>query len=379
MRRTTTRRELLKLGATAALGAGAAHLVGACATGGGGQRHPDLCAAPAAGAAARVYAARGQDLVATTRDAIDALGGMRTVVLPGDRVFLKPNMVTLPWAHLGDVFHGGECTKAEVLVATIDACLAAGAAEVIVGDGSQQPTFDWSRARYLDGSTDLVTEGARLAGRYGKPVTFACLHADSPEFIEVPTALSYGHVAVSSLVMTADKVISIPVAKTHKWGFVTLAVKNFIGTIPLRYGWGEDLGDGQGPRVDRWRLHAADMHPAAFNRLPQDIVKAVEPDLALVDFSFGMEGDGPSSNLGGTPVDVKARLGSYLVLASTDLVAADATAARVMSQDEWKIQAVMDAARQAGLGAMCVDEIELVGATLDELRMPWRAANVAGW
>lgn len=376
MRRTTTRRELLKLGAGAALGAAATNLLGACRP---EAHHPDLCAGPATGASARVHAARGQDLVATTRDAIEALGGMSAVVRPGDRVFLKPNMVTLPWAHLNDVFRAGECTKAEVVVATIEACLVAGAAEVIVGDGSQQPSFDWSRAAYLDGSTNLVAEAARLAAAHGRPVRLACLDRDSPEFIEVPTALSYGHVAVSSLVMTADKVISLPVAKTHKWGFVTLAVKNFIGTIPLRYGWGENMGDGQGPRVDRWRLHANDTHPVAFNRLPQDIVKAVEPDLALIEFSFGIEGNGPSASSGGTPVDVKSRLGSYLVLASTDLVAADATAARVMSQEEWKIQAVMDAARQAGLGTMCAGEIELVGATLEELRMPWRPAIVTGW
>jgi uncharacterized protein (DUF362 family) len=374
MRRTTTRRELLRLGAGAALGVGAASLLGACGSG-EPQRHPDLCATPSTGPASTVYAARGQYLVATTRAAIAALGGMETVVSPGDRVFLKPNMVTLPWASATyDVFHAGECTKAEVVVAAIDACLAAGAVEVIVGDGSQAPSFDWSQARYLDGSTDLVTEGAKLATLYGKPVTFACLQRDSPEFIEVPTALSYGHVKVSSLVMTADKVISIPVAKTHLYGFVTLAVKNFIGTIPLEYGWGEDVGDGAGPRVDRWRLHEHDMSPVSFQRLPQDIVKAVQPDLALIDFSYGMEGNGPSRSLGGTPVDVKARLGSYLVLASTDLVAADATAARVMSQDEWKIQAVMDAARENGLGNMCTDAIQLVGATLEELKIPWKAA-----
>jgi uncharacterized protein (DUF362 family) len=371
VRRTTTRRELLKLGAGAALGVGAARILGACTP---SEHHPDLCAAPSTGAVSKVYAARGQDLAAATRDAIAALGGMETVVSPGDRVFLKPNMVSLPWATSYDVFHGGECTKAEVVVAAIEACLAAGAAEVIVGDGSQEPSFDWSAARYLDGSTDLVTEGARLATKYARTVTFACLQRDSPEFIEVPTALSYGHVEVSSLVMTADKVISIPVAKTHLYAFVTLSVKNFIGTIPLAYGWGEDEHDGSGPHLDRFRLHRNDMSPVSFQRLPQDIVKAIQPDLALIDFSYGIEGDGPTRAEGGTPVDVKKRLGSFLVLASTDLVAADATAARVMSQEEWKIQAVMDAARQSGLGNMCSNAIELVGATLAELKIPWRAA-----
>ena len=156
---------------------------------------------------------------------------------------------------------------------------------------------------------------------------------------------------------------------THKFAFVSLAVKNLIGITPLRYGFGE------GGRTDRWRLHAS-ARPRDFNRLSQDIVRAVQPDLALVDFSYGMEGNGPTSELGGTPVDVRARLGSYLILASTDPVAADSTAARVMSQDEWKIQEVMAAASDAGLGNMREDRIELVGASLAELRMHWKAADV---
>jgi uncharacterized protein (DUF362 family) len=58
-----------------------------------------------------------RDLVATTRDALAALGGMETVVSAGCTVFIKPNMVTLPWAAARDVFHAGECTKAEVILA----------------------------------------------------------------------------------------------------------------------------------------------------------------------------------------------------------------------------------------------------------------------
>ncbi len=105
----------------------------------------------------------------------------------------------------------------------------------------------------------------------------------------------------------------------------------------------------------------------------------MQPDLAIIDFSFGIEGNGPTLSNGGTTVDVRQRLGSWLVLASTDLVAADATAARIMSQDEWKIEEVLASARDAGLGNMCADRIELSGGTLDELRMPWRGADVVGW
>ena len=51
--------------------------------------------------------------------------------------------------------------------------------------------------------------------------------------MEVPNGISLGRVAVSSLVLNADRVISVPVAKTHSWAYLTLSLKNFIGITPL--------------------------------------------------------------------------------------------------------------------------------------------------
>jgi uncharacterized protein (DUF362 family) len=370
--RVTSRRELLKLGASAVLAAGAGRLLAGCSGGSAPTvQHPDLCTGATPAGPATVHAVRGRDLAQMTRDLLGSLGGIGAVVNPGDRVFIKPNMVELPWATTHDVFRAGECTKPEILVALADACLAAGAASIIIGDASQMPTFDWSRAIYLDGSTDLVAEAARLATTYGKPVQLACLDRDSPEWIEVPTALSFGHVKVSSLVMNADKVISVPVAKTHAGAYFTLSIKNFIGTIPLApYGW---VPSGT---YARDAIHANDREPQKFNRLPQDICKAVQPDLAIIDMSIGMEANGPSQDHGGVAVDVRHRIGDWLLLGSTDLVAADATAARVMGQDEWKIQEAFASARDAGLGAMCSDDIQLVGANMQDIQMHWTPAQV---
>lgn len=376
MKRPTTRRELLRLGA-GALGATAAGVLGGCASAKqtpAADLGPPVCpAAPAR--AARVHVARGMELVRITREALDSLGGAAAAVKAGDRVFVKPNMVTLPWAGPdADPLRGGECTKAEVLVAVAEACLEAGAAEVTIGDGSQQPRFEWRWARYLDGSTDLVQEAERLSRRHGRPVKLRCLDVDTPEWLEVPTRLSFGTVAVSSLVLHTDKVISVPVAKTHRWGYFTLSIKNFIGVTPLkRYGWGT-MG-----RVDRWKLHHRDQSPRAFNRLAIDIARAVKPALAVIDFSIGMDGDGPSSATGGRPLDVSKRLGAWMVLAGTDLVAADATGARLMGQDEAKIEDALGSARAEGLGALCTEEIELVGGTLEALRIPFRPARPGGF
>jgi uncharacterized protein (DUF362 family) len=161
------------------------------------------------------------------------------------------------------------------------------------------------------------------------------------------------------------------VAKTHRWAYLTLALKNFIGITPLaRYGW-------TGSETTRVLLHRGDPSPRGFGRLLVDVASAVRPHLSIVDFSIGMEANGPSQSTGGRAVDMRARLGSWLLLASTDPVAIDATAARVMGLEEPFASEILAMARDAGLGVLCAPSIELVGARLEDLRVPWTAAQPA--
>jgi uncharacterized protein (DUF362 family) len=371
---------VLRLGAAAAAGVGAGRLLGGC----GGERGatakaaaatstPVACTANEADRKARVAAVRGADLAEMTRSALAALGGIETIVHEGETVFVKPNMVTLPWSSRSyNPFRLGECTKPEILVAVAEACLRAGAREVIVGDGSQMPRFDWEGAVTLDGSTSLAREAARLNSRYRGQVRLVCLDTETTEWVDVPTGISLGRVAISSLVTRADRIISVPVAKTHRWAYLTLALKNFVGITPLaRYGW---TGTTETTRV---LLHRHDAAPRGFGRLLVDIASAVRPHLSIVDFSIGMEGNGPSTSLGGRAVDVKSRLGSWLLLASTDPVAVDATAARVMGLEAPFAPEILAMARDAGLGVMCAASIEMIGERLEDLRVPWAAAQPA--
>jgi uncharacterized protein (DUF362 family) len=371
---------VLKLGAGAVLGLGGPRLLAACGghTGTTAEAPPTpaptpaACAARSGGITARVAAARGTDLGEMTRAALSSLGGMGTVVHEGETVFVKPNMVTLPWASRSyNPFRLGECTKPEIVIAVVEECLRAGAREVTVGDGSQMPRFDWGGAVTLDGARDLATELARLGAESRRPVRLACLDADTTEWTLVPTGTSLGSVAVSSLVLTADRVISVPVAKTHRWAYLTLSLKNFVGTTPLaRYGW-------TGQETTRVRLHSNDPSPRGFGRLLVDLARAAAPDLAVIDFSIGMEGNGPSTSTGGVPVDVRDRLGSWLLLASRDATAADATAARVMGREAPFVTEILAMAHEAGMGEICEGAIEVVGARLADLRVPWRAATPA--
>ena len=158
-----TRREFIKLSAGTAVALGSPQVLLGC-----GNKKSVV---EPSQINARVAAVRGNNLNSMTRDALDALGGTQKVVSQGESVFIKPNFVSFPWAQYNNCFGIGECTKPEIIIAVTEECLKAGAAEVIIGDGSQMYTFDWKYAKTFDGSTDLVQEAGRLGSKYAGKVT----------------------------------------------------------------------------------------------------------------------------------------------------------------------------------------------------------------
>jgi uncharacterized protein (DUF362 family) len=354
------RREFLKASVSTAVALGTPYLSASCK----GSESPQK-------KKSQVAAIRGDNLYSMTRGAIDALGGIKTIVNKGETVFIKPNFVSFPWAQYNKCFEIGECTKPEIVIAVTEECLKAGAREVIIGEGSHLPKFEWQYAITLDGSTNLVKEVERLSSLYKGKVTLACLETDSPGWVEIPSKTTLNKIAISSLVAKADKVISIPVAKTHSWAQLTLASKNFIGITPLsRYA---QLID------NTWWNRGTFDHssPQAIAQVYLDIVKSIKPDLSIIDFSIGIEGDGPTINLGGATVNMKERLGSWAIIASSDIMAADATAARIMSHDTNKIKHLA-MGFDMGLGWTQKESIEIIGEKLDNLRVTWKPARLKG-
>ena len=110
----------------------------------------------------------------------------------------------------------------------------------------------------------------------------------------------------------ADLIVSMPKLKTHHLAGVTLSMKNLFGVMPgVCYGWPKNV-----------------LHFAGIPQTILDITAAVRPHLAIVDGIIGMEGDGP---IMGTP-----RPCGRLIFGS-NMPAVDATAARIMGIDPWRI------------------------------------------
>jgi uncharacterized protein (DUF362 family) len=350
-----SRRQFLESGVKAALAAGASPLLTGCPTG--------LPPFNPTDATTQVAAVRGRDLDTMARDALAAHGGAEAIVNADETVFIKPNFVTHGLADY-DPARAGETVKPEIVVAVAEECLKAGAREVIIGDAAQVESYSWSNMVFLDGSSDMATEAAYLTEAYPGTVSLACLETDSPAWDTIPSYTMLGSMCVSSLVARADRIISIGVIKSHTSTQITATLKNFVGVTSNRhYGAGAPL---------RFLLHIAGIEQCFL-----DIVDGLKPDFALIDCSIGVEGNGPtvSSEDGGTTVDMRDRLGDWLILSGPDLTAVDATAARVIGLDVETIKQFNDAYNR-GLGQIHEDHIAIDGATLGELQVDWEPAGL---
>lgn len=153
-------------------------------------------------------------------------------------------------------------------------------------------------------------------------------------------------VRVSSLLLDrATYLISAAKMKTHDTVVVTLSIKNAaVGGL---------IGD------DKKAVHQQIYQT---NRNIADLAGQAWPDLASIDGFEGMEGDGPTR---GSPVPLG------LALASTDALAADRVACKIMGID---LQSVgyLHYCADRGLGEAELSKIEVLGEKLSSCIRPFR-------
>ena len=132
-------------------------------------------------------------------------------------------------------------------------------------------------------------------------------------------------------IMTADLVINVPIAKTHGLTTLTLGGKNLMGVITDPSGFHGDIGQ----RV-------------------ADLVSAVRPALTVVDAYRILTQNGPT---GGSLDYVKQ---TRQVIASHDIVAADAYAATLFDMKGTDVPYVVAAAKM-GLGQADLRRVKIRG------------------
>jgi len=269
--------------------------------------------------------------------AFDLIGGIERLIRPGQRVLVKPNLLSAAAPERAVTTHPAVVRAAVTLVREAGA-------QAWVGDSTGG--IEWNvtdRALRVSGIGPAAVEaGAEIKD----------FEAGGAERIEYPDGVILKRFAVAQAARDADLVISLAKLKTHGQVLYTGAVKNVLGCLP---------GGG------KIRVHQLAPKSRALSAALLDIYAVVRPRLALIDAIVAMEGNGP--NLG-DPRHVG------LLIASEDGVAADAVASHIVGYPARSIH-ILRQAEQRGLGVGSLSDIEVVGERLDECIVPdfVRASN----
>ncbi|HUF47018.1 MAG TPA: DUF362 domain-containing protein [Vicinamibacterales bacterium] len=225
----------------------------------------------------------------------------------GLAVLLKPNMVE---------YEPGEFinTNPAVVAGAAVALRRAGARSVVVAEGPGHRR-DVEYLLTATGLHDLLRDDR---------ITFVDLNHDDVR--EVPLRSWFTGMrtlALPASVLSADLVVSMPKLKAHHWAGITCGMKNLFGTVPgAVYGWPKNI-----------------LHVYGIDASILDLASTIRPGLTIVDAVVGMDGDGP---IMGNPHPLG------FVAMGTDVVAVDATCARVVGIDPLKMRYLETAGRYLG-------------------------------
>lgn len=258
---------------------------------------------------------RGYDTVFKALDLIDyesALSGWR-------RVLIKVNFITV------ETWDTGATTDPMVVEAIIKK-LKQLPVQIVVAESDATMT-NADKAFEVTGMKDMCQRNE-----------VECLnlrHIKDRVKIDIPNSETLKKITVPRIV-TESAIISAAKLKTHMATKVTLGMKNMFGLLPDKF---------------KGKYHAK-----GISKVIVDINTVLKPALTVIDGFVGMEGRGPS---GGLPIKMD------LIIAGNDVVATDATAARIMGFEPAEIAHIRKA-QEKGLGN--IDEIEVLGSKIVDVR-----------
>lgn len=262
--------------------------------------------------------ARGEDIAEMTRRALAAIGGIESFVSSGADVIIKPNICTDYYP-----FEYGATTNPIVVATLVSLALGAGASRVRVMDN---PFGGIAQSAYINSG---IEEAVNQAGG-----EMEVMNANKFLDAEIPDGLDIKEWKFYKDILDADVVIDVPIAKHHSITHLTLGAKNLMGTI-----------------VNRSQIHT-NIHQRI-----ADLVSRVKPALTVVDAVRTLMRGGPT---GGNLDDVRM---ANTVIASSDIVAADAYAATLFDMQGSDIGYIQTAANM-GLGTLNLDAVKIEELTV---------------
>ena len=281
----------------------------------------------------QVYAASCPDYSqaeACIRALVEQMGGMGRFVRPGERIVLKANLLRAAPPE------SAICTHPAVVEAVAKLVKEAGGTPVIC-DSPGGALHKEAVLRSLYEKTGMAAAAAAAGAELALD--------PSTRTVSLPEGKVLRQAEIITPVAEADGVIDLCKMKTHVLMSMTGAVKNLFGVIP---------------GLSKVGYHATHPDHATFADVLLDLTGYVKPRLSLMDGILAMEGDGPGSS--GTPRQ------AGLLLAAANPLALDTAAGAIMNLPR-QDNPVLLAAERRGLTPCRMEDVELIGGTVEELRM----------
>lgn len=260
-----------------------------------------------------LVAIKGGSPAAMFDKAIESLGGMGKFVSKGQTVVVKPN---IGWDAVPE---RAANTNPALVKRIIEHCYEAGAKEVFVFDNTCDK---WNKC-YVNSGIQGAAKDANATIVPGNTESYY-------QEVTVTGGKSLKSTKVHELILDSDVFINVPVLKNHSSAKLTVAMKNLMGIV-----W------------DRMYWHRNDLHQCI-----ADYASYRKPDLNVIDAYNVMMKNGPRGVSTADVVNMKSQI------VSTDIVAADAAAAKLFGYEPYEVPYI-DIAHDMGGGTMELDELNI--------------------
>ena len=258
------------------------------------------------------------DPVAATKKALEVLGGISRFVKKGQRVVLKPNMSFARTPEFGATTHP------QVVATVAQACVEAGAQQVLVLDHTLH------RAELCLERTGIREACKDIPGVH----VLALQERKFFREVKIPQGKVLERVDVMKEVLDGSVLINIPVAKSHSATGVSMGIKGLMGLI-----WDREIFHSQ----------------VNMNQALADLATVIKPQLTILDATRALTSGGP-----GGPGEVKK---PNLIIAGIDPIAVDSYGVSVVPWygQNFKGRQVehLQVAHQRGLGKIDIEQTKV--------------------
>ncbi len=266
-------------------------------------------------------------------DDVIKLSGVFDKFKKGDRVFIKPNIVS--WIIGASMPPWGVITTSLLVEKVVRYMKDLGAGQIVIGEGTLTGPNDTETA--ADAYETLGYN--EMSKRYGVKV-INCMEesfskVDLGEGIELDFCSEF---------VNSDYVINLPVLKTHAQAMVSLSYKNIKGCLDMN---------------SRKLCHSDNMETDLDSHIAR-LVNSLPKSCAILDGIYTLErGPAPSG---------RARR-SDILIASEDMLLADMVGAAALGFDPAEVPHIMKACGMKGISPT-LDEIEITGVPVKEVASP---------